>query len=520
MSSEIRREDWDNLIRRQNSFYRSLGIDTMPLWSSTKKPRCEGWQRRSPEDMWQEVTSSANIGIRCGGEKGLVVIDADNKTKAGSSLIVENHLVGLGLDLNKVPTSRTANDGCHFYAVCQDQHEGNFIKFSGDLSGELRFGAGCYVVAPPSEVGGRPYELIRGDIRQLPILRWKDLRCLIGHSDTSVPVSDEYYWVERNGIVIPRLADEILQGHLPDKYDGNRSDAEQAAILSMINAGFSRAEIVNMFLERAERGKFREKYAKNPEQGMQYLKRSIDAGFRFAAHQSDDRKIAQRNLDWINTVPWCGRSGSSERAVYMAHCTIAYKAGKLEYHASARDLSEMANVSKDTAARVNKKLIKKGLVELVYRGDDTLASIYRLPAQDSADNDTLFPPPFCVGVYHYPQHDAFARLGLGKSAAEVYYALIIDGAMRISEIARKTGRHPETVRLALRRMSNITHPFTGEVLSIVRYDDPFWIAIPVSEDNLNNIAEVLGTQGISEERKKRHQYERDIHKMRKERRYR
>jgi hypothetical protein len=45
-------------------------------------------------------------------------------------------------------------------------------------------------------------------------------------------------------------------------------------------------------------------------------------------------------------MPGPGKTGSADRAVYVAHAGLAYRSGKESYHASTRDLGELAGCDK------------------------------------------------------------------------------------------------------------------------------------------------------------------------------
>lgn len=99
---------------------------------------------------WFAVKPKANIGIACGAEYGLVVIDVDVKRDApGMKTYAE-----LGLGNCATRTSRTPSGGFHLYF----KHPG--IKLRATLPGVDVKGAdgGGYVLAPPSALPEGAYE--------------------------------------------------------------------------------------------------------------------------------------------------------------------------------------------------------------------------------------------------------------------------------------------------------------------------------------------------------------------------
>lgn len=496
---------------REIDQYIEWGFDAIPLRPFTKRPLCNAWSSIRPDKQWEDAPEDVNVGIRCGGANNIAVLDADDKNKPGTALAIQNHLLGLGINPKEMPIVKTASGvGKHTYFRLEENLEGNMKQLRGDLAGEFRYGPGAIVVAPPSEFDNTRYELVNGDFRNLPILSFQDIAPLVEALDTLVPLP-AIPTVCRQELVIPRNAMPILMGNYHALYS-DRSSAEQALTQMLVNAGYSFDEVLSLFLSYPGTGKFRERYQKDPDSGVRYLRNGYDKAVARLGRQSEVRQQIQRNQAWMENVPWNGRGGSSDRAVYYAHCQIAYRAGRIEYHASARELAEFANANAVTVSRANKRLVAKGLIQLVSPDKGSKASVYRLTLQWPGQTATLIPPSLCEGVLQFVQHDTFAYHGLGKSAAEVYEILIREGALTVGELSEKTGRSRKTVQRALSRLCRIDDPLTGERIYLVEQDDPCWYAIKADESQLNRIAEILGTNGLGAKRKERHLYERDQHK--------
>ena len=87
------------------------------------------------------------------------VVDVDHHGEHGSGFGALNRLKREGLVENPGAVIRTPSGGLHLYFTADPEHpQGN-----GSIAREhIDFrGAGGYVVAPPSAIGGRPYEVVK-----------------------------------------------------------------------------------------------------------------------------------------------------------------------------------------------------------------------------------------------------------------------------------------------------------------------------------------------------------------------
>ena len=122
-------------------------------------------------------------------------------------------------------------------------------------------------------------------------------------------------------------------------------------------------------------------------------------------------------------VAWPGKTGSADRAVYIAHTGLAYRSGKGTYHASARELAELAGCGRVTAARATKRLVSKGLIERTQIAAFAFAAKYQLVKKTNIDP---LPHNGLIGVVQTSSFllpEAFRQRGLGRSAYEVLNAL-------------------------------------------------------------------------------------------------
>lgn len=113
--------------------------------NATNDPsQIRAWWRRWP---------AANVGIATGAP-GPDALDVDHKPE-GSGWAALNRLKQAGLLSGAGAMVRTQSGGLHVYYTGTDQPNGSLPKHKLDFRGR-----GGYVLAPPSVVHGRPYELL------------------------------------------------------------------------------------------------------------------------------------------------------------------------------------------------------------------------------------------------------------------------------------------------------------------------------------------------------------------------
>jgi hypothetical protein len=360
-------------IQEAQQQYAHFGFDTLPLRPGTKWAILRGWQYLTPDEMWKRINIDVNIGLRAGGKSKLAIIDCDEIKKQGTFQNFQYWMDGLGYKLGDYPVVQTASgDGRHIYVSLIGNIIGNISKLSEEFgAGEFRYGPGAYVVAPPSIVNQSIYSLLIGDYRQLPRLAVKDIIPILRNQDSTQEIGKK---TRR----IPRLALALLKGQTWDKYH-SRSEAEYALILSLINAGYSFENVLNLFYTYPAAGKFKDLYSINPKRAITWLRRTYDEASRWGAtHESKARQIVQALISKAQSTPWPGRTGLCDRAIYIAHCDIAYRAGQLKYYASTRQLANLAGTSSMTAADATRRLCRDGLLVLEIPATADLANIYRL----------------------------------------------------------------------------------------------------------------------------------------------
>jgi hypothetical protein len=430
-----------------------------------------------------------NIGA-LGGVHSEALLDAghlafiDCDTAMGFDMVGALIRSGYGQTL----TAKSARGG-HYWIRTDDP-----IKTCTFAGGELR-GRGAYVAAPPSlHPSGIAYRWIDVDA---PIMRVNELP---GFTFEVVPA-------ER----LPRLVMRILANDpaVIGRY-ASRSEVDRALMLSLANAGYSFARIVPLFqssrhdshLDRA---------------GRDYLKRLEAEYLRATEYKHADSFIAAREFvagvrQWALTahdITGNSRTRETDRRVLLAHCDVAYKAGRLEWHMSRRDIEQAARVGDQTAILANRRLqaakiiVKSREHRVSYAAKWTFGEGVR----KSHHSHTL-PQTVCVSGVNddraitFAGHATFEHSGLGRHIALTFDCIVHSPKIE-TEIAAATGYSLRTVNRHLQRLVHFE-------LAAIR-DGNRWQGLP---KNLDDAAYALGTTGISSKRAKRIERERKDHRRR------
>jgi hypothetical protein len=354
------------------------------------------------------------------------------------------------------------------------------------------------VVAPPSFIrDGGKYSLISGDFSIRPKLDVKDILPILGNREI----------VTERKPTIPRRAIAMLKGK-KDKEYSTRSHFDESLIASLINAGLTFESVLELFENNETSGKYHEiKKTKNSKAALHYLRKSYTEAQQWTqSHESRARQIAKSAIAWAESRAWQGRTGAVDQLIYLAHANIAYKAGRLTFAASCRDLAELAGIGKTTATRATWRLCNSGLLVPDKKAVFDNANVYQL-----GDLDKLGHSPNSSFVRKCPtmsNHDVFRFSGLGKSAGQVWHVLQEHPAS-IDELAEITGRHFKTIERATDNMRKLNDPLTGEYLPMVASDDgKIFRSLPV---DLDRIAHAVGTAGTGERQRKEHARDRRLH---------
>lgn len=233
---------------------------------------------------------------------------------------------------------------------------------------------------------------------------------------------------------------------------------------------------------------------------------------------------------WAINRPWKGKGASSERCVYVTLCLISYFHRGFIVHASARDVSERTGLSKDTVSNTLHRLRDMGWITKVTpttqrQNPSMLAYEYRIdkmieymqwenpatwdsecPITDHFRNDNFQ----FLDYIDWQMHDAFRRKGLGKSALEIYYYLNNNPGKRIVDIERSTGRSRTTIKRCITFMlEEIIDVPGGRTRPLISKRGALYFVL---DENLSEIANILGVAGDGQRNANRNRVERERHR--------
>jgi hypothetical protein len=145
---------------RQALAYAARGWPVFPCQPGQKIPATAHGYRDATTDE-QQITTWFGPGQRWNlaiatGHPGPDVLDVDQHGPAGNGFAAFAKLRAAGLLDGAAAYVRTPAGGMHAYFTGSDQHSGRLTGHHLDFRA-----AGGYILAPPSQVGGRSYQLLK-----------------------------------------------------------------------------------------------------------------------------------------------------------------------------------------------------------------------------------------------------------------------------------------------------------------------------------------------------------------------
>jgi predicted transcriptional regulator len=490
------------MVQTSKEHYEKLGFSTIPLLTDGKQTDLKAWSTRPSADLWHEADQYSdrygNIGIRSGA--GVAVLDADDETTATA---IHQHFDGLGFGLGQYPSVRTWSGGRHFYFDLA----GNYMRLGNGLSGELRYGAGAYCVAPHSVVNGSGYNLISGDWSQLPRLTWSDVEALVPLKENTTASTETRPPTRPSGAAV--LPVPLMRRDLPpyvwhrlnwlntaqrgdgfEKYK-SRSELEFSVLQTIARSGRGQSEAVALF-EKKQPAHYAESKSK-----YWYLSRSWAKAIHEIAIKEPRPAIANLH-NAVNSRSWTSTQYDTDRRVLLGIVSLAYEAATWGPATSQRDLMLLSGVkTRVTVRRSLERLEEAGIVCRVKGSRNTRAAVYdisqfysfipvlqptiKLDGQDytirhSGDGDSIL--SYGIGLSSdddastradsFTGHQGQVKLAvsrsmpvevesalwslLGGSCRPVYEALSDDDIRSVAEIAEMVNRSQRTVTRALDKL--------------------------------------------------------------------
>jgi hypothetical protein len=212
-----------NEAERAAHLYADTGWHVFPCAPGAKHPITEHGLHDATTDhrqieRWWGRTEHANVAIAT-GRPGPDVLDIDVH-KNGSGFGAYNELRRAGIARDAGAFVRTPSGGGHLYFEGSRQHNGRLPDHHIDFRAQ-----GGYVLAPGSQVNGRPYEVIKHGPVYGP-LNWQAVR------DFLEPQREHHAPVARGSTSLERLSSWVAS-----QPEGNRNDGLFYAACRAVEAG-------------------------------------------------------------------------------------------------------------------------------------------------------------------------------------------------------------------------------------------------------------------------------------------
>ena len=370
-------------------------------------------------------------------------------------------------------------------------------------------GARSYVMGPPSvHPSGKHYEFTD----ELIPVAVADTLSFVDLEFDSVP---ETYTPN-----LPRLVQRILRSDEKTLAGyATRSEIDAALVMALLNSGRDLAAIKALM----DVATYPSHYRDLPEARrfgwlLGCYEKCKAAGNRPEWEQTQLELAAIRAFvvalpaKMVSTV----RTGVTDKKTLLAHITTAQRAGKLDYQLSARDGAELAQVKPDTFAVASNRLTFHGWIIRRESAVATCAQRFEL-ARDSFGTlpytaGTVWECPVCVprsddaaGVFEFGRRDkqtGLRRGGLGRGPGESWAALERLGPCALDELQEATGFTRRTIRRHVMKLESLgLVDFDGETVNRTALD-------------VQDAGTILGTLGIADRRRSRHEAQRAAYRAR------
>lgn len=178
------------------------------------------------------IKEGGNIGILTGTKSGIIVVDLDRHGDSDGVDSLKNLLEAYDIELPITKVVKTPNNGYHYYFKLPSKYYDIQLKQNVNGYEGIDFqSSGRFVVAPPSQIDGRPYEVIR-DVAELPELPEKLLEILVDKTIQKKNKKRERKWTAD-------LLGDILQG----SGEGGRNNWMAQQIGRLFATGLDHEEV-------------------------------------------------------------------------------------------------------------------------------------------------------------------------------------------------------------------------------------------------------------------------------------
>lgn len=480
----------------------ALGLNVFPVPYGKKGGYPWGMMqyiRLNVEDVYPLFQGNCNIAVMTGRTSdNLFVIDCETEA-------VFNHQIKLmrdgGIPIWAVKSGGWRNGG-HLYLRCSDGEVKN-VKAGERKDMEIR-GNRCYVLCPPS-LHPNTRRLYQWHIRETvdpPIVSCAQVQWLgLSLVTTKTPQRLPQPFSELSS----STREFILSGATP----GERNNRLFTAACDLSGCDYDFHAAVQLLTPPALHAGLTERETRDTIQSAYSKPRTPAKPFSHEKRRASSWEIAHL---WAKDAAWPGRTGQTDRAVFLACCERAKTANdKGIFRASSREVAEMARVRANTATKALKRLTTAKLLVFCGRDRESGAHLYRLGAtvtnekklrkryttafssgEDSVSLTQQIPPLF---------PDAAERGALGKTAYVLYTVLVRqEEPVKPGALVRASKLSKSQVSRALKKLL---------LFGLARKVGCCYEGIPFSQDDLDTqVARPAGTLGRGERRKKTHVFQR------------
>jgi DNA-binding transcriptional ArsR family regulator len=392
---------------------------------------------------WWSQWPDANIGIPTGERSGILVLDIDDHGFTSLDALEEEHG-----QLPETLTVRTGGGGMHAYfeypTGSELRNSAGLVGFGLDVRGE-----GGYVVAPPSRTDKGPYALLERKSLSAPPgwLLEAARRPHRAHTEEDETGAGGAW---------------SLDGE-PIPY-GERGDTLFRIACSLRASGCEYDRILSE-LRRVNRERCSPPIGAHPEdrddRELAKIAESVVSRYPAGDASPEPPPEVLKNLkalfsEVLEHLEWTGRSGPTDRAVYLALLITARRYGQpskggIKVYLSVRALALAAGVSKPTVIAALRRLRDRKLVYRASDGTGTKAGalILRVPQAFTTQPSGGGGKDSGQALRDVMRELLRLRWGpgrLGKTCALYLEVIARLGGATLSEITSRSGRRRDNVR--------------------------------------------------------------------------
>ena len=367
-------------------FYLDRGCVVVPCQPSTKKLVRGSGEWTAEDSRENQGRLAGNAALR-NGSGGLLVVDIDAK-HGGSLDLMDEQFPGSG----STRAVQTVSPGEHGFGLqlIYSIPDGFKIKptvLAHDGEGRPMIEVAAFAMLPGSRARGadgvmRVYETLR-DIPPAPapaeLMAVVEARRVAKDAEPAPVASDLRDAKSR--------LDTLLEG-LAQAGDGQRNDAFTRAALPVMRLCTILGEDPEILLTQA--------YERSGGTDEYWIAAAIRSAQRQASEEPAGRRglgrLAQQRLEqmhrWARFAPWPGKSGPSDRRVFLALIESCLEYGRPDTALGSRKLALRAGLTKETVEASFKRLEGAGRLRITKAGVFTV----RHPMLSPEDTTHILPP--------------------------------------------------------------------------------------------------------------------------------